>query len=58
MNLPYDCEKEFNLIISKLLCVKKNRLSITDLISEGNFKYKIIELNLFNEILKTNLQGK
>ena len=56
--LPYDCEKEFNLIISKLLCVKKNRLSITDLISEGNFKYKIIELNLFNEILKTNLQGK
>ena len=57
-NLPSDCEKELYLILQKLICEKTKRLTIKELISEEIFKKKIIELNLFSEIVKDNVQGK
>ena len=57
-DLPFNCEKDISLIIPKLLCEKKRRVSIKELILDGLFKNKIIEINLFPYILKTNLQGK
>jgi hypothetical protein len=54
--LPDDCEKELSLILQKLICEKKNRLTIKDLIFEEAFKNKIIEVNLFSEIVKDNEQ--
>ena len=56
--LPDDSEKELILIINKLLSEKKKRPSIKELILDGNFKNKIIEINLFSQILNTNLKGK
>ena len=50
--------ENISLIIPKLLCEKKRRVSIKELILDGLFKNKIIEINLFPYILKTNLQGK
>ena len=57
-NLPSVCEKELYLILQKLICEKTKRLTIKELISEEIFKKKIIELNLFSEIIKDNVQGK
>ena len=57
-NLPYDGDKELNIIIPKLLCEKNKRATIKELIFNGIFKNKIIETNLFNEVGKPNIQGK
>ena len=57
-NLPNDCEKELCLILQKLICEKKKRLSIKELIFEEIFKKKIIEVNLFSEIVKDNAKSK
>ena len=55
---PDVCEKELSLIIPKLICEKSKRLSINDLIFNGIFKNKILEINLFSELVKDNEQGK
>ena len=55
-NLPEDCEKELSFILQKLICEKKKRLTIKELIFEEIFKKKIFELNLFSEIVKDNAQ--
>ena len=55
-NLPDDCEKELSLILQKLIWEKKKRLTIEELIFEEAFKNKIIEVNLFSEVVKNNIQ--
>ena len=55
-NLPEDCEKELSFILQKLICEKKKRLTIKELFFEEVFKKKIIEVNLFSEIVKDNTQ--
>ena len=50
-NLPNDCERELCIFLPKLICDKKRRLSIKEIIFEGTFKNKIIEVNLFSEFI-------
>ena len=57
-DLPFECEKDISLIIQKLLCEKKKRVSLDELIFDDIFKRKLIEINLFPYFLKANLQGK
>ena len=53
-NLPNECEKELFIILQTLICEKTKRLTIKELIFEEAFKKKIIEVNLFSEIVKDN----
>ena len=55
---PDECEKGLSRIILKLICEKSKRFSINDVILNGIFKSKIIEINLFSEIVKDDIQGK
>ena len=57
-NLPDDCEKDLKTIIPKLICEESKRLTIKDIFLEGTIKNKIIEINLFPEIVKGDEQGK
>ncbi len=60
-NIKYEineCEKEFKTILKKLLCIDKNRIKINELFNDMNFKAKLIEMNLFDEIIKDNIKGK
>ena len=57
-NLPNNIEKDLCLLIPKLLCEKDKRLSIKNIIINEIFKSKIIEVNLFSEIVKDNLVKK
>ena len=50
------CENDFKKILSKLLCEKEKRLTLNEILLE--IKRKIIELNLFDEIVKKNFEGK
>ena len=53
-----NCEKDFQDIIPKLLCKESKRMTINDLIFEGTFKRKVIEINMFDEIIKDKIQCK
>ena len=57
-NLPENCDKDISLIIQRLICEKKNRLTIKELIFNEIIKEKIIKLNLFSEIVMDNLNSK
>ena len=57
-DLPYDnnnYDKEICVLIPKLLCKKNKRATIKEIIFDGTFKNKLIEINLFSEIVNTNL---
>ena len=41
-------------ILSKLLCNEKNRIKLDEIFIEPILKNKIIEVNLFDEIIKKN----
>lgn len=56
--IPDDCEKDFKTVIQKLLCKDFNRLTVSDLVFEVTFKRKVIELNMFDEIIKGSIQCK
>ena len=46
------------MILSKLLCEKDIRLTLNEILLEPLIKKIIIELNLFDEIIKNNIKGK
>ena len=54
-NIKYEisneCENELKMLLSKLLCNDKNRLKINEIFIDMNFKKKLIQINLFDEIL-------
>jgi serine/threonine protein kinase len=52
------CENDFKIILSKLLCEKEKRLTLNEILLEPLIKKIIIELNLFDEIIKINIKGK
>ena len=52
------CENDFKIILSKLLCEKEKRLTLNEIFLEPLIKKIIIELNLFDEIIKNNIKGK
>ena len=54
-DLPNNYDKEICLLIPKLLCEKDKRLLIQNIILDKIFKIKIIEVNLFLEIIRDNL---
>jgi len=54
--LPEDCENELSFVLKKLICEKGKRLTIKELIFDEIFKKKILEVNLFSEIIKYNAQ--
>ena len=56
--IPNNCEKDFETIMRKLLCKDFNRSTINELVFEGTFKSKVIEINLFDEIIKERIQCK
>ncbi len=57
-NLYFDfsenCEEDFKKILSKLLCNEKNRIKLNEILYEPIIKNKIIEINLFDEIIIKN----
>ena len=62
-NLPFDfytknCEDEYKIILSKLLCYEKNRLSLNKILLEPIIKKIIIKNNLFDEIIKDKIKSK
>ena len=57
-SIPDTCERSFKIILSKLLCKEKNRLLINEIMSDGIIKKKIIEVNIFDEIIRGRINGK
>ena len=57
-NLFFDytenCDDDFKKILPKLLCDETRRLNLNEILFEPILKNKIIEVNLFDEILTNN----
>ena len=53
-----NCEDDFKIILSKLLCEKEKRLTLNEILLEPVIKKIIIEMNFFDEIIKNNIKGK
>ena len=53
-----NCENDFKIILSKLLCEKEKRLTLNEILLEPVIKKIIIEMNFFDEIIKNNIKGK
>ena len=49
-----NCEENFKKILPKLLCNEKNRIKLNEILYEPIIKNKIIEINLFDEIIIKN----
>ncbi len=49
-----NCEEDFKKILPKLLCNEKNRIKLNEILYEPIIKNKIIEINLFDEIIIKN----
>jgi serine/threonine protein kinase len=56
--IPDSCQDNFKIMLTKLLCKEKNRLSIDEIAYNGIFKEKIIETNIFDEIISNRINGK
>ena len=53
-----NCENDLKYFLSKLLCQEKNRILINELLIDMRLKKKLLEVNLFDEIVEENLKGK
>ena len=56
--IPEIAEKDIKNILEKLICKPNNRIEAEKIFFEPIFKKKIIEVNLFSEILQNNFEGK
>ena len=56
--LPDNCEKDISGILSKSICRKQKRLTIEELIFDEIIRNKIIEFNVFTEIIEYNSNSK
>ena len=56
--MPENPEEDIKLIIGKLLCKHNNRIEAEKIVFEPIFKKKIIEVNLFSDIIKYCIEGK
>ena len=56
--MPENPEEDIKLIIGKLLCKHNNRIEAEKIVFDPIFKKKIIEVNLFSEIIKYCIEGK
>ena len=53
-----NCESDLKYFLPKLLIQEKKRILINELLIDMRFKKKLIEVNLFEEIVEENLKGK
>ena len=56
--IPENAEEDIKNIIAKLICKHDNRIEEEKIIFDPIFKKKIIEINLFSEIIQNNMEGK
>lgn len=56
--IPENAEEDIKNIIAKLICKHDNRIEAEKIIFDPIFKKKIIEINLFSEIIQNNIEGK
>lgn len=56
--IPENAEEDIKNIIAKLICKHDNRIEAEKIIFDPIFKKKIIEINLFSEIIQNNMEGK
>ena len=57
-DLPSNCEIDLSIILLKLICVKQKRLTLNELLFGEILKNKIIELNMFPEVIGDNSNCK
>ena len=57
-NSPIDCDKDISIILTKLICERQKRLTLKELLLDEIIKNKIIELNMFPEVLGDNSNSK
>ena len=53
-----NCESDLKYFLQKLLCQEKKRFLINELLNDMKLKKKLLEVNLFDEIVEKNLKGK
>ena len=56
--IPDDCEKDFKIILEKLLCENKQRFTINEFLMEEIFIKNLIEVNLYKELIKGDMKSK
>jgi serine/threonine protein kinase len=56
--MPENPEVDIKIIIGKLICKHNNRIEAEKIVFDPIFKKKIIEVNLFSEIIKYRIEGK
>ena len=56
--LPIDCDKVISIILTKLICERQKRLTLKELLLDEIIKNKIIELNMFPEVIGNNYNCK
>ena len=50
-----DYDDEFKTSLHKMICKESNRLALNEIIFEGIVKRKVIEINMFDEVLKNKI---
>ena len=55
--IPVNAEEDIKNIIGKLICKSNNRIEAEKMVFDPIFKNKIIEINLFSEIIQYNIEG-
>ena len=53
-----NCDTDFNYVLSKLLCNENKRVSINKLLIDMRIKKKLLEVNLFDEVVEENIKSK
>ena len=53
-----NCDADFNYVLSKLLCNENKRVSINKLLIDMRIKKKLLEVNLFDEVVEENIKSK
>ena len=53
-----NCDNDLKYFLQKLLCQENKRILINELLTDMKFKKKLLEFNLFDEIVEENLKGK
>ena len=52
------CDSDAKYILSKLLSQEIKRISIKELLTDMTFKKKLLEVNLFDELVEPTMKGK
>ena len=53
-----NCDTDFKYVLSKLLCNENKRVSINKLLIDMRIKKKLLEVNLFDEVVEENIKSK